>query len=319
MTNKAKYSEFCDKHYVPLMLRPFWQDAVCGAGYWDVCLATDAGGNTIGSLVYYQTKYRGLPIIKMPPLTDYSGLWFFYPQNLQKRSSQYGFEAQVGAELIQQLPKVAFFQQQWHPAVTNWLPFLWQNFQQSTLYTYSIPDLKDTTAVFNDFKSTVKTNIRKAEKLVNVDIVDDITTLYRLYNLSFQKTDSAPPYPFETVSALYNVLQLQQCVRIYLGCEKVTGTPQAALCVAWDEKTAYFLLWGIDYAAAESRALQLLFWRAIQDFSTLVENIDFCGSIVPAVERAIRSFGGVLTPHFKITKTPHKLLKIAGILLNKEV
>ena len=39
MTNKEKYTIFCEQNdFVPIFSQPWWMDAVCIDGYWDVLL-----------------------------------------------------------------------------------------------------------------------------------------------------------------------------------------------------------------------------------------------------------------------------------------
>lgn len=314
---KAKYTQFCTTHYVPLTLRPFWLDAVCGTNGWDVALATDQGGEVTGSLVYHHTTYCGFSIIKMPPLTDYSGLWINYPDNLEKPTSRYGFDKEVGTELIRQLPKTAFFYQQWHPAVTNWLPFFWKGFRQTTLYTFRL-QLTDEGVLFENLKRTARKNIRRALQTVQVETSDDLPALYRVATQSFERQQLRPHYPFELLQTLDKELKNRNLRTIYL-VRDATGKIHAGAYLVYDERCAYYLLSGADAAVRHSQAQYLVQWQAILDCISKVETFDFCGSVLEPVERALRAFGGELTPHFKITKARNKFFYLAGILLNKEV
>lgn len=317
MNNKTKYSEFCERNYVPLMLRPFWLDAVCGAAGWEVCLATDQGGEVRGLLVYHFANYRGFPIVKMPTLTDYSGLWLNYPDNLEKNSSRYTFEKEVCKTLIAQLPKTVFFYQQWHPAVTNWLPFFWQGFRQTTLYTYQL-QLTDEKLLFDNLKAATRTHIRKAEKELTIEKSDDLNTLYRLIEQSFQRQHLRPHFSLEILQQLDAVLKEKGFRQIYFAYDK-EGKLHSGAYIVWDEQCAYYLLSGADSTLRESSALYLLLWQAIRDQVGKVRVFDFMGSTLESVERVFRSFGGELIPHFKITKARNKLFQIVGILLNKDI
>lgn len=317
MNNKTKYSEFCERNYVSLMLRPFWLDAVCGAEGWEVALAMDQGGEVRGSLVYHFANYRGFPIIKMPPLTDYSGLWLNYPINLEKNASRYAFEKEVCKTLIAQLPKTAFFYQQWHPAVTNWLPFFWQGFRQTTLYTYRL-NLKEEAILFDQLKAATRTHIRKAEKELTIEKSDNLATLYQLIEQSFQRQQLRPHFSLEILQRLDAVLKEKGVRQIYFAHDK-NGQLHSGAYITWDEQCAYYLLSGADSTLRESSALYLLLWQAIRDQIGKVPAFDFMGSTLEPVERVFRSFGGALTPHFKITKARNKIFQLLGIMLNKDI
>lgn len=317
MNQKAKYKEFCEKHYIPLMLRPFWLDAVSGEMGWDVCLATDQGGEVTGSLVYQLSNYQCFTIVKMPPLTDYSGLWLHYPENQEKNSSRYAFEKEVCNSLIVQLPKTAFFYQQWHPAISNWLPFYWQGFRQTTLYTYRL-NLTHANQLFANFKAATRTHIRKAEKELTVEKSNDLAALYELIKLSFQRQQLRPYFSYDILQRLDKELIKSNLRTIYLVRDH-NKKLHAGAYITWDEQCAYYLLSGADPTLRDSSAMYLLLWQVIQDQIDRVSTLDFMGSILEPVERVFRSFGGALTPHFKITKASNKFFYLLGILLNKEV
>lgn len=317
MNNKAKYSEFCEKHYVPIMLRRFWLDAVCGANAWNVALATDQGGEVTGSLVYHLTRYRGFPIIKMPPLTDYSGLWINYPDNLEKPTSRYGFDKEVCNELIRQLPPTAFFYQQWNPAIINWLPFFWQGFRQTTLYTFRLK-LTNENALFDNLKRTARKNIRRALQTVKIEITEDLQAFYNVATQSFERQQLRPAYSFLLLQKLDQALQERKLRTIYLARD-AAGKVHAGAYLVRDEHCAYYLLSGADPTERHSQAQYLVQWQSILDCIGKTEIFDFCGSILEPVERALRAFGGELTPHYKITKPRNKFFYLLGILLNKDV
>lgn len=317
MNRKAKYNEFCDKQYVPIMMRPFWLDAVCGVDGWNVALATDQGGEVKGSLVYYITKYNGFTIIKMPPLTDYSGLWFNYPENLEKNTSRYTFEKEVCNELISQLPTVSYFYQQWHPTVMNWLPFFWQDFRQTTLYTYRL-ELKDELTLLGSINKTIRKNIRKLKESITIEITEEVDQLYHLVTLAFARQSLIPPYTLESLMQLDKALKYRSLRRIYLARDR-EGRYHAGIYLVWDEHCAYSLISAADPALRQSRATYLIQWQTFLDSIGIVETFDLCGSMLEPVEESLRAFGGELVPHFKITKPQNKLFQLVGILLNKDV
>lgn len=318
MNRKDKYKQFCAEQFVPIYLQPYWLDSVCGEANWDVCVVTKADGHLLGALPFYYVKKYSLFIIKNPPLTDYSGFIFnFNNQHHSKAYRQEALEQQVMQELIAQLPAAAFFYQQYDIHYNNWLPFYWKGYRQTTLYTYRLEDLSDTSALFANLKPTVRTNIRKAEKRVEVVLTDDLGAFYQLNAQSFEKQKIHPPYNYDTLKRLDDALKIKNKRKIYLAKSKDNHNLHAGLYVAWDEQTAYFMLWGMNPAFAESRALQLVFWQAIQDFSGLTQQIDFCGSVIPSIEKTLRAFGAVRKPCFNIFKAKNKFLRIMSVLMNK--
>ncbi len=318
MDRKSKYIEFCEKHEVPLHVQPWWLDCVCGKNQWDVALSFDAGGNLTGALPYHFSKKMGLTLIKMPPLTDYSGVVFnFDNQQQMKPYAHEAFRQRVLTGLVAQLPKVALFHQQYYPELDNWLPFLWAGFRQTTTYTYRLEDLTDLQRVFDSFKSSVRTNIRRAKYLVNAKTDGKATDFYQLYLQSLTRRQLKPSFDIGQLQQLDEALSARGQRKILFAYDKNDGAHHAALYTCWDAETAYFLFWGINPKRKDSHAIQLLFWEAIQLLSAQVKYIDFCGSIIPEMERMIRSFGGVRRPCYVISKTGSKWLQIASIIINR--
>ena len=127
LTERKKiYQAFCaSQPELPLFFQPWWLDAVCVEGEWDVCLSLDKGGNVRGMLPYYLKKYYGFTVSTMPMLTPYLGPWIVYPP---KRKDRFSFENKVMKELIEQLPAVAFSRQDFPVVTQNSLPFIWSGF-----------------------------------------------------------------------------------------------------------------------------------------------------------------------------------------------
>ena len=80
------------------------------------------------------------------------------------------------------------------------------------------------------------------------------------------------------------------------------GEPLGGVWIAWDDKRAYYLLGGFDHSAKSNNAVALAMWRAIQFTATNLKlpEFDFEGSMIPAVERFFRKFGGTIIPNYTI-------------------
>ncbi|MEZ4963569.1 MAG: GNAT family N-acetyltransferase [Saprospiraceae bacterium] len=318
-TNKVQWADFCEKNYVPLYFRPWWMDCVCGPANWDVCLSLDKGGNVEGALVYHTSRYWGLPVIKMPPLTAYSGLWLNYPSDDQRPSSKMAFTKRVCENLIQQLPAFAFFYQQWHPEISNWLPFYWKGFRQTTLYTYQLPLQCCEEDMLQSMNKSSRKRIRKEAERLIVKTTTDVSTVFSLYESSLKNNHETPGFSLDLFKVLEKELASRHQGKILEASDK-SGMIHAVQYLIWDEQTTYALLGGINTNCRKtSGALYLLFWDAISNNYGSSNLLDFEGSILEGVEESIRSFGGTLTPHFKITKAANRFVQTASLLFNKGI
>jgi hypothetical protein len=301
---------------LPLYFQPLWLDAVAGEAGWDAAMAFDPEGRLSGVWVYCLSKRWGLPVINMPPLTAYSGPWLRYPPHTDTPKNRYAFEIKVMNELMAQLPSVAFFYQEWHPDLTNWLPAYWRGFQQTTHYTYQIDDLSDPDALFAGFRGNVRTDIRKAEKELRVLESDSAEDLFRLYDMSFRRQGKTPSVS-QSVLLRADETMHRKKQRLILLAEDDAGRLHAGLYLVWDAHTAYYLLGGSDPDLRSSGAMYLLVWYALQFCGRRGLHFDFEGSMLEPVEWVLRGFGGRMTPHHKIFRARNRGLKAVAALLGK--
>ncbi len=321
MSNKEIYRKFCKSNkQLSIFLTDWWMDAVCGEENWDVAIV-DNHGDVLASLVYYTTKDKlGFRGISQPILTPYTGLFIKYPDN-QKYNTKVNFEKKLITQLISQIEsqKLAFFHQQQHPALQNWLPFYWQNYTQATRYTYVIHDLSDMEKLYQSFDSTIKINIRKAQEILQVKTDCDVETFYRINKLSFDRQNKKIPYSQQQLDRIFTACAERNCGKNFYAIDK-EGNIHGAIYMIWDETSAYYLLAGGDPALRNSGSNVLLLWEALQFISKINPKLcfDFEGSMLEPVEHFIRSFGGIQQPYFLLkkdySKTYHFLKTMQGLL-----
>ena len=296
---------------IPIFSRDWWLDAVCGDNNWDVVLV-QWDNTIIASLPYFRTRKFIFDVITIPMHTQTMGAWIRYPEN-QKYTNKLSFEKDVLAELIQKLPRVHRFNQKFHYSFTNWLPFYWKGFKQTTRYTYVIEDLGDLDRIFSNFRENIKTDIRKAQKTLTVNSSEDIEKFYNINKLTFGRQKLNIPYSFKFLAGIDNACSKRNCRKIFFAQDKQERV-HAAVYIVWDECSAYYLMGGIDPDFKGSGATSLLIWEAIKFSSQVTKKFDFEGSIKESLERFFRAFGAVQKPYFHITKTSSKLLKTAELM-----
>lgn len=305
---------------MPLHLQPAWLDAVCGTEHWDICLAYDASQAIVGVLPYYRIRRLGISQITMPPLTDYMGPWIQLPEDdVMKRERRYTLHQRILQELVDQLPEVDYFQQQYYPHLANWLPFYWRGYRQTTLYTYTFDDLTDPDLIYRQFKRTVRTDLKKAEQQVTIQHSDDLGGLIRLYEASLQRQGKQPAKAdLATLERLYPVLRENDQARILVAIDQGSGAPHAALLLVWDQECTYFLLSGADPAYKNSSAVHLLYWSALQESGQQGRSADFCGSMLPGVEHVLRAYGARRQPHYRIYRARNRWFRLLAVALGKD-
>jgi lipid II:glycine glycyltransferase (peptidoglycan interpeptide bridge formation enzyme) len=307
MTNKEIYKDWCDTHpEIPLFLQYDWMTCVAKEQQWDVALV-GSKNDVQAFMPYFKKRKLKFEIITVPPLTPYMGPWIHYPEG-QKEATRLSYEKKLMEELIDQLPKTDKFIQYFHPAITNWLPFYWHDFQQSTRYTYVIDDLTDSKALYQNLQGNIRREISKAEKSLSISECDTVSVLHELKEKDYQAKGQEINYSSAYFNRVYAKLKEKEACKAWVASEN--GKPVASLLLAWDADSAYYLAGAVDPKNKNTGAMSLLMWTAIQFSAGVTNQFNFEGSMVEPIERFFRSFGAKQTPYFEIRKTHSRLLKL---------
>jgi lipid II:glycine glycyltransferase (peptidoglycan interpeptide bridge formation enzyme) len=316
MTDKEKYIELCRTDTsICIFGQAWWLDAVCSD--WNVSIVFDDNGNIIGAMPFtFKKRKLNIKTIEMPYLTAFLPIWIKKIKS-DKWASIYAHEQKIMAQLVAQLPKVFFFNQYYEYDLNNALPFQWQGYEDRTTYSYRIA-LTDSVSIFNHFKGSVRTDIRKAGKLLAIEVSNDIERFYNINKRTFERQQLSVSYSLDFIKKVDAVVVQKNQRRIYFAKSvdsDITSTHDdlqpyhAAIYVVWDQNCMYFLIGGSIEDLRSSGAMSLLLWSAIQDAIKMgLETFDFCNASLKDIERFKRGFGGVRAPYFKMSKFRYPFL-----------
>ncbi len=306
--NKLLYQQICDQENdVPLFLQYNWFNKIYDSENWNVAVV-EKGGNVIGFLPYIVTRKKGFSLITPQFLSPYQGVWLIYPTQ-QKYTNKLSFEKEVITQLIEQLPKVDAFKQNFLPTFTNWAPFFWKGFKQTTRYTYIINNISEQKRVFADFKENIRREIRKAEKFVTIEVLNDIDLLYHMKQNVYQENKDTYVISLAKLKAIYSYCKTNNCGEMLMAKDN-EGNINAILFYVWDNISAYYIHGVTANKYKTTGAMSLLLWEAIKRSSKRTKSFNFEGSMVEPIERYFRAFGGIQTPYFQISKTNSRVLKL---------
>ena len=307
MNNRQLYIDFCrNEPDMPVFLKSWWLDSVCEESNWDVVLV-ERGGQIVGALPYSYFNKKGFLYIDLPKLTPFMGPWIKYPAK-QKYVRKLSYEKEIISELIDGLPGFSFFRQNLYYNLSNWLPFYWKGFNQTTCYSYILDNLNEPEELYREVEGSIRTSINKAVKHINV--IEDGTTeqLYSVIAKTFTRKGKKVPYSQDFVTCLVTACKGSNCAKIFLAIDKKDRI-HAGVLLVWDDNSAYYLLGGSDPVLRNSGASTLVLWSAIRFASTVTKMFDFEGSMIEDVERFFRAFGAVQRPYSKITKYNSFIIK----------
>jgi hypothetical protein len=301
-SKKDLYRKLCDERQdIPLFMQAWWMDAACDTNRWDV-LFFEKGGKIIATWVYHFVKKLGFKIVIQPQLTQTNGIWINRPSNISK-NEMISFENEVLTNLIQQFQKIKFcyFDQNFHLSFTNWLPFYWNGYEQTTRYTYQIKDISDPQKCFLEFRPSKKSHINKANKSIRIDFELPGEEFYKNLQQNLKAYGHKVYYSNDRFIKIFNA-----CKSRNQGCTISAYDNQnrfhAALFIVWDVNSAYNLISTINPEFRSSGAASLLFFEAIKHMSSKTKTFDFEGSMSKNIERSFREFGAVQVPYFRIRK-----------------
>ena len=290
-----------------IFAQPWWLDAVAPGSWNEISIREN--GRLLARLPYVRKRSRGFTHITMPLLTQHLGPWLH--SYAEKTANRLADEKRLMTEIIDRLPPFDSFSQHFHHSISNWLPFYWRGFQQTTRYTYVLEQLRDLDAVWKGMRENIRREVRKATKMVTVRDDLGLDAVYELNRKTFGRQGLAMPYSRELVARIDEGCARHGCRRA-LFAEDAQGRLHAAAYIVWDEQAAYYLIGGGDPDLRNSGAMSLLLWEAIQFAATVTQTFDFEGSMIEPVERFFRAFGSTQKPYFRVTKTTSARVKMAA-------
>jgi hypothetical protein len=181
-----------------IFTRAWWLDTVCPGGY--ELLRVQRGGRIVaGMALPAPERHRGARIIRMPGLTQTLGP-LLAPPTGGKYETHLSREMEWLRELVAMIPRVDGLNFNCHHRFTNWLPFHWAGYQQTTRYTYLFDDLRDLAALHDGMSAKTRNIIRKAQKAgIVVEEWEDIEAFLPLLRMTFTRQDMELPFTEDLV------------------------------------------------------------------------------------------------------------------------
>ena len=309
MTSKSLYREFCkEREGIPLFSRPWWLDAAVGPEAWDVALVIE-DGVLCASLAYVSKSLGPLRVITQPAMTQTAGPVLHIPP-AKDAKAQRSQEKRLYQSLIDALPQYHVFRQTCDPSVTNWLPFYWRGFQQTTQYSYVINDISDPAAVVRTFSKGKKSDLSKARKSLTVTRGASGADLFEHHRQSLRKQGREILYSKELICSLVNAAKHEDAGEVFAVSDP-DGIVHSLYWIVWDESKAYYVVNSVDPEFRGSGSTSLALLEILEFLKGKTKAFDFEGSMIEPVEFSYRQLGGEQQPLQALTHVPNRLLRIA--------
>ena len=295
------------EHTTCLFEQPWWLDAVAPGQWREVTI--EKGGEVYARMVYGWRKRFGLTLCSNPPLAPTLGPWLRPTEG--KYSTRLAMQHELLENLIQRLPSCDLFSQNLSSTVTNILPFHWRDYDHSLRYTYRLSDLSDPERLWHGFSESCRRAIRKATRMVTVKEDLSMPDFYKVFEKTWSRQGRQPNLRLELLERLDQAFRTRGSGKI-LHAEDPQGNVHAAICLVWDERSAFYLAGGADPEFRGSGAHSLLMWSAIQLASEVSRAFDFEGSMSQQIERFFRSFGAQQTVFVNVRKISRRLAALTA-------
>jgi lipid II:glycine glycyltransferase (peptidoglycan interpeptide bridge formation enzyme) len=271
---------------------------VCGKDRWDVLLYQPE--EAIEAAMPFYMPEKG--IIYMPPFSQTHGIWFNPAMEHPKYTSNLYQKQQICDYFIKHLPKHQYFHQSFHYSFTDWLPFYWKGYHQTTRYNYVLFSIVEREILWNNLSGDICRNIRKAQNKFKLDVKRDVSLeQFMDINTKTYGRQGKKSYCPDALRKLIEIARSRQQGDIW-GAYDEEKRLHAAVFVVWQEHCAYLIASGGDPELRKSGGNALVVWTAINDLSGRVASFDFEGSMTKGVEHFFRGFGAMQMPYYAISR-----------------
>lgn len=293
-----------------LFCRSWWLNAV-----GDVrVLGCFSGRELAAGIPLYFRRHFGIPVCTMPKLTR---AWGVIMRPLKgKTVVSAARETKILQAFAVHLARYRFFFQTFHPNLSNWLPFYWSGFRQTTRFTYVLDDLADLGQIWHGISHGVRGDIRKAERAGLSIVPCSVEELYRCECLSYLRHGMKPSHSESFLRSINDCAEKNECGACFAVVDR-EGRVHSARLLVWDKIRAYNLVAGVDSRLRGSGANSFGVWSAIQFVAQRSRTFDFMGSIVEGIAHFNLHFGAKQVPYSYVTRAPFLAqccLQYAGML-----
>ena len=297
---------------IPVFQQHWWMETVCAGKEWDVAIAKDDNGNVLATLPYLFRQRFGMRYVLQPQLTQFSGPHIFYPDNISE-ARRTDFAHKATDLIIGQLEAMHldYFMQRFPPEITDWLPFYWRGYKQTTRYTYRINDITNPQQVFENFDRSKERQrrIRRIADLYTVDTNIDAATFCKFHTAYWHSRGKSDILSSEFMQRVINTATARG-QGLTLGLRDKEGRLVAAWFAVYDDQCAHALLSAKAPDAQSADVSALLIWRMIEHLSQFTKSFDFEGSMEQSLEYFYRSFGAKQIPILEVSRCRNPLFKL---------
>lgn len=313
LEGSGSYRHFASKNSLPLYLKTWWLDGLCGPEGWGALTLQSEDGEAVAALPYLKRRPFGVDHISLPYLTQFLGPWF---SNQSPGERAPGNSKKYQEFLASHLATYPSYAQSWSPDIDNWLPFYWAGFKQTTKYTQRLCLNSSEQDLWDGLDSSCRGKIRKAEAQC-IKVEKALLSESALTPIAETYIRQKKNVPFDlTIFEKLQIASESNDETLGLKATDSQGRVVASAFFASDSHCVYYVQGGISNLGLATGAMNLILWTAIKHFHRLGKSVfDFEGSMNPGINSFFKSFGTVLAPYHFVYRKKSRLIDIASFAL----
>ncbi len=260
----------------------------------------DKGNELMGGFSYLETKRYGVRFAMNPPFTPDCGPF------LRVRAEHPVAVLEARREAMEAMADhlrtngAALSYLRLGRSVSDVMPFYHGGFRVIPSYTYVIPLAPPLETILANMASVRRRNIQRAVKdELRTERVTDLNLVLKLVLRTFGRQEKFVDEPI--LRAI--LFRFANASNSYAFATFNGDEPLACAFVVHDRQTAFYLLGGYNDDEKHHGAGPAAMWECIRHAKSLgLREFDFEGSMIPAIERYFRGFGGNLTSFHTVNR-----------------
>ena len=315
MTHKERYRDFYDSlENPPLFLAPWYLDAV--ARYdWQVTLSHDKD-RINGAMVFDYDKRFKKELLSLPFMPAVNVLMDI--NKAKSPANQRSEERKILETLFSKLPDYDRLNLKLGSHIIDWRPILWsqprrskigqRKYNQTTRYTSTFSAHHTIDAVRAGYKSSLRSQIKKAKKYLTVSDAGNTEDFLQLIKSTYDRKNDEMTFEEEHFIRWYKAVEGRGVLRKWLAY-KADDLVGGILCVE-DHDCLYYLFGGVEERYKKYASQSLLMDSAIAYSLARGIKFDFEGSMNQGIDYFFMKFNPEIVPYYEISHTPNIFLRL---------
>lgn len=280
---------------------PWWLNAATNNCYEQVEFSD--GHHIVGRFPYIVTVKHGMKVSMLPTLTHLLGP--AVDEGSGNANTRFLQRYTVTRQLIAKLPPVHRFRQKLHRGYPEVLSFQAEGFRTGVQFTFEIEPVTVEDA-WNQMRNKTRNVIRRAEEELEVLEMNDVVEFIHFYEKNLATRGKKMYSPPAINAAVCTAALEKNAGKIWAARDSKTRSLVAAIFIAYDAKTAYYLMSSRTLDSGNG-AIPLLIWSAIRFSLERKLAFDFDGVANQGAVLLYIGFGGKPKPTYIVARDSKRI------------